>query len=98
MNTDKEDWDGYPAGSVVLAPSSGIIMEIQGPAKRWKVLALVSRRNYSPYAQKGRVIGAIHEKGWQLIKSIAEHNIANGRPADDAVAPLGQFVFYTGEE
>ena len=93
-----EEWDGYPAGAIVLAPSSGVVMEIQGPAKRWMVKALVSKREYSSYAQKGRVLGAIHEKGWQLIKSIAEYNIVNGRDADDAVAQLGQFVFYTGEE
>jgi len=93
----KEDWDGYPAGAIVLAPGSGIILEIQGPARRWTVKGLVSQRTYSSYAQQGRVIGAIHEKGWQLVKSIAEHNIVNGREADDAVAPLGQFVFYTGE-
>ena len=97
MNTDKEDWDGYPAGSVVLE-HSGIIMEIQGPAKRLVVKQIGRRRNYSSYAQKARVIGAIHEKGWQSIKSMAKYNIANGRAADDVVVPLGNFVFYTGEE
>jgi len=97
-NADKEDWDGYPAGSVVLVPSSGIILEIQGPARRRMVRAVVQQRTYSSYAQQARVIGAIHENGRQLIKSMAKYNKENGRAADACVADMGKFVFYTGEE
>ena len=98
-----EAWDGYPKGAIMKSIHTGIIVEILGPAHRKSARVLRDGGGGEPveydfYCQDARIIEATDEEGADVVKAIHEYNDASGLDRDTAVAALGQFVFYTGEE